>query len=141
MLKNNINDFMIDKFCDFIIKKIKGKVENLDEEKEMVIDFGVRLLFGETPKIILLFIIGFALGIGWYTFLMFCLLLPYRSSTGGFHLKTHLGCMITTTLLYVGPVYLAKLVQIPNEYVKYILVAITRNNVSSANIQICTSRH
>lgn len=115
---------MIDKFCDFIIKKIKQNVDNLDEEKELVIDFGVRLLFGETPKVILLFVIGFALGIGWYTLLMFFLLMPYRSCTGGFHLKTHLGCMITTTILYVGPVILAKYIQIPYEYLKYIFIPI-----------------
>ena len=112
---------MIDKFCDFIIQKIKNKVEDLDEEKELVIDFGVRLLFGETPKIILLIVIGFVLGIGWYTLLMFFFLVIYRSLTGGFHLKTHLGCMITTTALYVGPVLLAKIIEIPNEYIKYIL--------------------
>ena len=65
---------MIDKFCDFIMQKIKQNVDNLDEEKELVIDFGVRLIFGELPKIIILFIIGFLLGIGWYTVVFFFLL-------------------------------------------------------------------
>ncbi|MBR1803009.1 MAG: accessory gene regulator B family protein [Clostridia bacterium] len=110
---------MIDKFCDFISAKIKNSVENLDEERELVIDFGVRLIFGELPKIILLFIIGFLLGIGWYTLLMFLLLAPYRSFTGGFHLKTHWGCMITTTLLYIGPIALAKITPMSLPYVKY----------------------
>ena len=56
---------MIDKFCDWITEKIKGKIPEMDEEKEAVINFGVRLLFGEIPKIIALFIIGFLLQIGW----------------------------------------------------------------------------
>lgn len=113
---------MIDKLCDYVIKKIKEKVEDMNEEKEVVIDFGVRLLIGEIPKIILLIIIGFLLGIGWYTVVMFFLLAPYRSSTGGFHLKTHTGCMVTTIVLYLLPIILAKIVTITNDIVFYSLV-------------------
>lgn len=115
---------MIDKFCDFITKKIKENVANIDEEKELVIDFGVRLIFGELPKILLLFIIGFILGIGWYTLILFFLLAPYRSFTGGFHLKTHLGCMITTSILYLMPIILAKYIIIPQNYVLYIVASL-----------------
>ncbi len=115
---------MIDKFCDYITKKIKENSPEMDEEKELVIDFGVRLIFGELPKILILFLIGFILGIGWYTLLVFLLLCPYRSFTGGFHLKTHLGCMICTILLYCGPVILAKYTNITPDYVKYIVIAI-----------------
>ncbi len=115
---------MIDKLCDFITNKIKENVEDIDEEKELVIRFGVLLIFGELPKIVLLFIIGFLLGIGWYTLIFFILLCPYRSFTGGFHLKTHLGCMITTTILYIGPILLAKYLNIEQVYIMYILTAI-----------------
>ncbi len=115
---------MIDKFCDFITKKIKENVENIDEEKELVIDFGVRLIFGELPKILVLFVVSFILGIGWYTVILFLLLAPYRSFTGGFHLKTHWGCMITTLILYMLPVVLARFVLIPQNYILYILVSL-----------------
>ena len=111
---------MIDKFCNFLTGKIKENVENIDEEKELVIDFGVKLIFGELPKIILLFIIGFILGIGWYTLILFFLLAPYRSFTGGFHLKTHIGCMLTTSILYLAPILLAKFINIPQNYILYI---------------------
>lgn len=115
---------MIDKICDFITEQIKKKVENLDEEKIMVIDFGVRLLFGELPKIFILILLGFLFQIGWYTILLFLLLAPYRSFTGGFHLKTHLGCMISTTALYIGPVLLAKYITVSQPFIFYIMVAI-----------------
>ena len=115
---------MIEKFCDYITKKIKEKNPDMDEEKTLVVDFGIKLIFGELPKILLLFIIGFLLGIGWYTLIAFLLLCPYRSFTGGFHLKTHLGCMICTILLYCGPVILAKYTNITPDYVKYIVIAI-----------------
>ena len=116
---------MIDKFCTFLVEKIKSKVKDIDEEKEMVIDFGVRLIFGEMPKILILFILGFLFGIGWYTLLLFFLLSPYRSFTGGFHLKTHLGCMISTSILYLLPIALAKVSNFQVEYIKYILISIT----------------
>ena len=117
---------MIDKFCNFLTSKIKENVENIDEEKELIINFGVKLIFGELPKIIILFIIGFILGIGWYTLILFFLLAPYRSFTGGFHLKTHLGCMITTSILYLIPIILAKFISIPQNflYLSVILIGI-----------------
>lgn len=117
---------MIDKFCNFLTSKIKENVENIDEEKELIINFGVKLIFGELPKIIILFIIGFILGIGWYTLILFFLLAPYRSFTGGFHLKTHLGCMITTSILYLIPIILAKFISIPQNflYISIILIGI-----------------
>lgn len=36
---------MIDKFCNWIAKKIKDKMPEIDEEKESIISFGVFLLF------------------------------------------------------------------------------------------------
>lgn len=117
---------MIDKFCNFLTSKIKENVENIDEEKELIINFGVKLIFGELPKIIILFIMGFTIGIGWYTLILFFLLAPYRSFTGGFHLKTHLGCMITTSILYLIPIILAKFISIPQNflYLSVILIGI-----------------
>ena len=115
---------MIDKFCDWITEQIKGKMPEMDEEKEAVINFGVRLLFGEIPKIIALFIIGFLLQIGWYSLLIYFLLAPYRSSTGGFHLKTHWGCMLSSIVLYIVPILMAKYIPISQEYIVYIMVGI-----------------
>ena len=43
---------------------------------------------------------------------MFITLLPYRGASGGFHLKTHIGCIIGTTLFFCGTVFLAKIIVI-----------------------------
>lgn len=115
---------MIDRFCDWITKKIKGKMPEIDEEKEMVINFGVRLIFGELPKILVLFILGFLLQIGWYTLLLYLLLAPYRSFTGGFHLKTHWGCMLTSIILYIIPILIAKYMPTLQNYVIYIVTGL-----------------
>ena len=115
---------MIDKFCDWTTEQIKGKMPEMDEEKEAVINFGVRLLFGEIPKIIALFIIGFLLQIGWYSLLIYFLLAPYRSSTGGFHLRTHWGCMLSSIVLYIVPILMAKYIPISQEYIIYVMTGI-----------------
>ena len=115
---------MIDKFCDWITKKIKAKVSDIDEEREMIINFGVRLIFGELPKILILFIIGFVLKMGWQTLLLFFLIAPYRSFRGGIHFKTHLGCMLTTSCLYLGPIIVTKYFQINNDLILYVFTAI-----------------
>lgn len=115
---------MIDKFCNWLTEKIKGKMPEIDEEKELVINFGVRILFGEVPKILALFILGFLLQIGWYSLLMYFLIAPYRTFTGGFHLKTHWGCMITSIVLYIVPILVAKYITIPQEYLMHIIAGI-----------------
>lgn len=115
---------MIDKFCDLITEKIKSKVTDIDEERELIINFGVRLIFGELPKILILFIIGFLLNMGSQTLLLFFLIAPYRSFTGGIHLKTHLGCMITTSILYLLPIILSKYILISNKNILYILAGL-----------------
>lgn len=115
---------MIDKFCNWLTEKIKGKMPEIDEEKELVINFGVRVLFGEVPKILVLFILGFLLQIGWYSLLMYFLLAPYRTFTGGFHLKTHLGCMLTSIVLYIVPILVAKYIAISQSYFIYTITGI-----------------
>lgn len=115
---------MIDKFCNWIIKKIKEKMPEMDQEKEAIIKFGVIILFGEVPKILALFILGFLLQIGWYSILSYFLLAPYRSFTGGFHLKTHWGCMITSIVLYIVPILVAKYITISQEYILYVMTGV-----------------
>ena len=109
---------MIDKFCDLITEKIKSKVTDIDDERELIINFGVRLIFGELPKILIL------LNMGWQTLLLFFLIAPYRSFTGGIHLKTHLGCMITTSILYLLPIILSKYILISDKNILYILAGL-----------------
>ena len=45
---------------------------------------------------------AYFLGVLEYTILTIILLMPYRAVSGGFHLKTHIGCIISTTLYYCG---------------------------------------
>ena len=93
---------MIDKICLFLTNKIRKKMPEVDDERAEIINYGIHLIIGEFPKIFLVFILAYILGILKYTILMVLMLLPYRACSGGFHLKTHIGCIISTILYYCG---------------------------------------
>ena len=113
---------MIDKFCDFLVNKIRREDPDIDDERAEVIKYGIQLIVGEIPKLLLLFVIGFALGIGKLTFFSFLLLLPYKSVSGGFHLKTHIGCIIMTPLIYCGTVFISKYLIISNILARFLFI-------------------
>lgn len=115
---------MVERFCAFILKKMKVKMPEITEEQGEVIQYGLELIIGEFPKIILLFVLGFLLGIGWYVLFAFIAIAPYRGMSGGFHLHTHLGCILTTNIFYIGNVLISKYLFLDN-IEKYILIALS----------------
>lgn len=93
---------MIDKICLFLTNKIRKEMSDIDDERAEVIDYGLHLIIGEIPKTFITLAIAYLLGVFKWTLLMVLMLLPYRAFSGGFHLKTHIGCMVSTTLYYCG---------------------------------------
>ena len=82
---------MIDKFCAYLTKKIRKEMPEVDDERAEVIMYGLQNIIGELPKGIIILIIA-----------------PYRCVSGGVHMKTHIGCIIYTLLLYSGSSLLGK---------------------------------
>ncbi len=93
---------MVDSLCDYLTNKIRKENPEIDDERAEIIDYGVHLIIGEIPKFFIIIGIAFLLGIWKLTLLTVVLLIPYRSSSGGFHLKTHLGCIVGTVAFYCG---------------------------------------
>ena len=111
---------MIEKICTYIVNQMRKQMPDIDDEKAEIITYGIELIIGEIPKIFLLFVLSFILGIGWYTVFAYVALIPYRASSGGFHLKTHIGCIIYTLILYSGSALLGKYI-ILTGIAKYII--------------------
>lgn len=105
---------MIDKICDKLMKRIREKMPEVDDERAEVIKYGLELIIGELPKMFLLFIIAWLLGIFKYALISFAIILPYKLVSGGVHLKTHIGCILGTSLLYCGNVFISKYINIPD---------------------------
>ena len=115
---------MIDKLCDYILKKMKKKMPEIDDEQAEIITYGLQLIIGEVPKMFILFAVGFLFGVGWYMLFAYFALMPYRAMSGGFHLKTHIGCIIGTVLFYYGNIIISSLLYLDNIQ-KYILIGLT----------------
>ena len=111
---------MIDKFCTFLVNKMRNEIQDMDDERAEVIMYGLQLIIGEIPKFFITLLIAYFLGVFKLTLLTVMVLMPYRVSSGGFHLKTHIGCIVSTTLYYCGIAVLAKHISIAQN-VEYIL--------------------
>ena len=112
---------MIEKICNKLTKKIQEKMPEVDEERAEIINYGLQLVIGEIPKTFALIVIAYFLGVLKLSLLALLFIMPYRIFSGGVHLKTHLGCIISTTIFYCGNALLSKYIVIEPIYIKYLL--------------------
>ena len=112
---------MIEKFCNFLTKKIQKKMPEIDDERAEIIQYGLEVIIGETPKLFILLGISILLGVWQLALISFVVIGIYRGASGGFHLKTHIGCIISTLMMYLGNVFLSKYCIIEPIYIKYII--------------------
>ena len=115
---------MIDKICKNLTNKIRKKMPEINDERAEIIQYGLQLMIGEIPKIILLIIIAIILKIGWLVIFAYLTMLPYKIVAGGFHLKTHIGCTIGTFIVYFGNVMISKNLVLQPIYFKYVVVGL-----------------
>jgi len=111
---------MIDKTCEILLKKIRKEMPDINDERAEVIFYGLQLIIGEVPKILLLFAVAIILKIGWLVIFAYATMLPYKTVAGGFHLKTNIGCLIGTFIVYFGNVLISKFIVFSPE-IKYLL--------------------
>lgn len=111
---------MIDKITQFLTDKIRKEMSDVDDERAEVINYGLQILLGEIPKIFIMLFIAYILGVFRLSLITFLILTPYRGASGGFHLKTHIGCIISTCTFYCGVALLSKNIVLDN-ITKYLL--------------------
>ena len=99
---------MIDKICTFLTNKIRKEMPEIDDERAEVIMYGLQNIIGELPKGIVILLIAYLLGIFKLTLVAVLIIAPYRCVSGGVHMKTHIGCIIYTLILYSGSALLGK---------------------------------
>ena len=113
---------MIDKICMFLTNKIRKEMPEIDDEKAEVINYGLQNIVGEVPKIFIMLGVAAILGIFPLALFTFVALYPYRGASGGVHLKTHIGCIIFTTLFYCAIPFVSQYFVLEG-IVKYIVIA------------------
>ena len=99
---------MIDRFCTYLTNKIRKEMPEIDDERAEVIMYGLQNIIGEFPKGIIILVIAYFLGIFKLTLISILIVAPYRCFSGGVHMKTHLGCIIYTSILYSGSALIGK---------------------------------
>lgn len=99
---------MIDKICTKLTEKIRKQMPEVDDERAEIIMYGLQILIGELPKGVIILAIAYFLGIFKLTLLSVLIIAPYRCVSGGVHMKTHIGCIIYTLILYSGSALLGK---------------------------------
>lgn len=115
---------MIDKICTFLTNKIRQEMPEIDDEKAEVINYGLQNIIGEFPKIIIMLIVAYILGIFPLALFTFLVLIPYKGAVGGVHLHSHLGCIIFTTAFFCGIPIISKYIVL-SQVTEYIVIALT----------------
>lgn len=113
---------MIEKICNKLTKKIQNKMPEIDTERAEIINYGLQLVLGEIPKTFIMFAIAYLFGVLKLSILALVVIMPYKTFSGGVHLKTHIGCIVATSLFYIGNAFFSKNITIEPVYIKYILV-------------------
>jgi len=99
---------VIDKICLYLTNKIRKEMPEIDDERAEVIMYGLQNIIGELPKGIIILLIAYFLGIFKLTLMAVLIIAPYRCFSGGVHMRTHIGCIIYTFILYSGSAILGK---------------------------------
>lgn len=107
---------MVESICNYLTKKIRKEMPDVDEQRAEIINYGLQLIIGEIPKMFLAICLAIVLGSVKLVLITLLFLIPYRGFTGGFHLKTHIGCFICTTIMYSLPSFLPKFFTINGNY-------------------------
>ena len=114
---------MIDKVCEFLTNKIRKEMPEIDDERAEIIMYGLQNIIGEIPKGVIILLIAYFLGIFKVTLMAVLIIAPYRCFSGGVHMKTHMGCIIYTSILYMGSALLGKYVVLTG-IAKYVIAFI-----------------
>ena len=114
---------LVDKFCMFLTNRIRKEMPEVDDERAEIIMYGLQNIIGEMPKGIIILVIAYFLGIFKLTLMSILIVAPYRCFSGGVHMKTHIGCIIYTSLLYSGSALLGKYIILTGT-IKYIVIGL-----------------
>ena len=111
---------MVETICNKLTLKIRTKMPEIDDERAEIINYGLQLVIGEIPKTFIIVAIAWLLGVLDLTILAVVLMTPYRVVSGGVHLKTHIGCIVATSLFYIGNAVLSKYIVLERT-IKYVV--------------------
>ena len=114
---------MVETICNKLTSRIRKEMPDINDERAEVINYGLQLIIGEIPKFFILLTLAYMLGVLKESILLVIMMTPYRITSGGVHLHTHIGCIIATSVFYIGNAVLSKYLVLTRT-VEYIITGI-----------------
>ena len=111
---------MVEILCSKLTLKIRKKMPEIDDERAEVINYGLQLVIGEVPKTFVVLFLAWISGVLDLVLLTILLITPYRAVVGGAHFKTHVKCVLATSIFYISIALIGKYLLI-EKIVTYIL--------------------
>lgn len=99
---------MVETICNKLTSRIRKEMPDINDERAEVINYGLQLAFGEIPKTFIILGIAWLLKVLDLTILAIIIIMPYRAVVGGVHFKTHVKCIVATSIFYIGTALLSK---------------------------------
>lgn len=126
-----------EKHVDKMVQKL---IDNLDTKKYgentlFKVDYSLRVIIGETEKIILLCILFGVLGCLKDFLIAFAVIILLRTCTGGIHRKTMLGCFFQTLLNFSLIVFLGEHIMLNKDISVFVVAALVLLSLRFAPIQ------
>lgn len=99
---------MLEKLCSNITNYLRAKIPSINDERAEIINFGLLVILGEGPKIVILILLAWWLDILFLTLVTLIAMSIYRTQAGGFHLDGHISCFVVSALIFCGTGLLAQ---------------------------------
>ena len=99
---------MVESICNKLTLRIRKKMTDVDDERAEVINYGLQLAIGEIPKTFIILFVAWLAGVLDLTLISILIITPYRAMVGGAHFKTHVKCVLATSIFYIGTALLSK---------------------------------
>ncbi|GLC30692.1 accessory gene regulator ArgB-like protein [Clostridium omnivorum] len=116
---------MISKLADLATVKIcKYNSYTLEEDVEKI-NYGLKVVLGESIKLMILLIIFFSIGMLKYFMFSLLILMSIRLFAGGLHFSTTLECLVFTTAFFIVTSYIAPSISFTSYNVYFLLGLIT----------------
>jgi len=101
---------MVDALSNKLTLMIKMNVKDVDDEKAEIINYGLICFLSFITKTIIILLVSYLLGILDLTVIAIVSLGFYRAFAGGAHANSHMICLFTSFIIFLGPVYLGKFI-------------------------------
>lgn len=103
---------MIEKMSNYILDNFLYKNEKVEGDEREVMLFGITRILEDIPKYTIIFLIAYFCNILHYVGIVLAVTILYKSFVGGVHARTNIGCLVSSIIYFLAPVFLAKYINV-----------------------------